>query len=84
MNKLFFLVLSCIVTQGSVDAMDKYAAKYPFHDAASKNDVCKIEALLLSGYPVNQYDHDAVYDLGSITVLQRAAEKVVQKLLNFY
>ena len=54
MNKLFFLMLSCIVAQGSVNAMEKY----PLHEAAKNGDKDLVEALLLSsnGADINLKD----------------------------
>ena len=52
MNRLFFLLLSCIVAQGSVHAMEQL----PLHEAAAKGEVDKAIALLNAGVDINQLD----------------------------
>lgn len=52
MNKLFFLILSCVVAPGSVNAMERY----PLHEAAKKGEVDNAIALLNAGVAINQLD----------------------------
>jgi len=56
MNKLFFLLLSCIVAQGSVNAMEQF----PLHEAAKSGDIDLVEVLLLSNNNagINLQDND--------------------------
>ena len=53
MNKGLFLILTCIVTHTSVNAMER---TYPLHDAAAMGDIQRLQALLDSGADVNQLD----------------------------
>ena len=53
MNKVILLLLSCIIVQGSVNAMEH---TYPLHDAAADGDVEHVQALLDTGADVNERD----------------------------
>ena len=56
MNKIMFLLLSCIVAYSSINAMERY----PLHEAIREGDIKRVEALLLSsnGADANKQDND--------------------------
>ena len=78
MNKIIFSILSCMVLNHSVNAMEKY----PLHMAVKEGDFELVEALLLSTNDTNVN----VQDQNGDTPLHFAAEtgniKIVQFLLN--
>ena len=75
MGKLLFLLLCCIVTSCSVNAMEEP----PLHGAARDGDIERVKALLLSGACVNEEN-----DWGETSLhvaAQNGHEAIVQLLL---